>query len=357
MFRGKPTVQILLAATVLVSAAALTVALLPAGKAGADTAGSAGDKAQPAWVASAPGQVEPKGGLIRVTATATGRVTQVLVRIKDRVHAGDVMIQFDEEDLPAKLAAAESEVEARKRDRDAEKVTGAAIDRRTADDNLYTAERALVQARINFDHALARLATGAGSANVVDKARSIVATAEDEVERLRIEARRVHSTPGIPLHTRLEASLAAARADVAALDAAISRTRVRAPVDGTVLQLGIKTGETAAPSPENPLAVLGDTTSLRVRAELDERSAGKIRAGQAAVVSSDAFPGQRFDARVESISPSFSAPRLTSSGQRGRSDIDVLQVVLNLDGNPPFLPGARVDVFFKPDATVQAKPD
>jgi hypothetical protein len=34
----------------------------------------------------------------------------------------------------------------------------------------------------------------------------------------------------------------------------------------------------------------------------------------------------------------------------------VLEVLIDLDANTPLLPGMRVDVFFKPDTTVQAPP-
>lgn len=33
--------------------------------------------------------------------------------------------------------------------------------------------------------------------------------------------------------------------------------------------------------------------------------------------------------------------------------MDVLEVLIELDGRPDLLPGMRVDVFFQPDATVQ----
>jgi HlyD family secretion protein len=45
------------------------------------------------------------------------------------------------------------------------------------------------------------------------------------------------------------------------------------------------------------------------------------------------------------------APRLASKGPRRPNDQDVLQVIVDLDGKPPLIPGMRVDVFFKPDAT------
>jgi HlyD family secretion protein len=102
--------------------------------------------------------------------------------------------------------------------------------------------------------------------------------------------------------------------------------------------------------------VFGDVSSLRVLAEVEERDVSKIRPGQGVVVRSDAFPGREFEGRIERIGQALGAPRLSKRGPRRQSDVDVLEVLVDLGANSPLLPGMRVDVFFKPDATVQASP-
>ena len=62
---------------------------------------------------------------------------------------------------------------------------------------------------------------------------------------------------------RLESSLSLARADLRSAELALERTRVRAPADGTVLNVLAKVGETAVPSPDSALVVFGDLSSLR----------------------------------------------------------------------------------------------
>ncbi len=75
----------------------------------------------------------------------------------------------------------------------------------------------------------------------------------------------------MPLPSRLESSLTLARSDVTQVLNAIERTRVRAPADGTVLNVWAKQGEVAVTSPEAPLALLETWGSLRVRTEVEER--------------------------------------------------------------------------------------
>jgi HlyD family secretion protein len=159
----------------------------------------------------------------------------------------------------------------------------------------------------------------------------------------------------MPLPTRLEAALAVARSELSAAELGVEHTRIRAPVDGTVLNVLAKEGEVAVPNPENTLLVLGDVSGLKVRAEVEERDAAKIRVGQLVVVRADAFPDQDFEGRVSQIAKSLSSPRIATRGPRRPNDVEVLEAVADLDGLPPLLTGMRVDVFFKHDATASTK--
>ncbi len=153
----------------------------------------------------------------------------------------------------------------------------------------------------------------------------------------------------MPLPTRLESSLTQARADVSAVETAINRTRVRAPSDGTALTVWAHQGEMAGPSSDVPLVLFGDLTSLRVRAEVEERDAPKLRVGQRVVVRSEAYEGKDFEGVVTQVGQALGSPRITSRGPRRPNDVEVLEALVALDGNPPLITGMRVDVFFRLD--------
>jgi HlyD family secretion protein len=302
------------------------------------------------WAASAPGRVEPAGGEIRMSAQVPGRVTEVLVGVNDKVAGGDLLIRLADEDLAARVNAARAEMAVRKRDRDNESVSRAAQDRRAAEDKFADAERQLSFAREDLDRALKLKRNATGTATEIDKARDAVTKAGDQLEQARTNLRKAMGNDA-PAPTRLEAALAAARAELSLAEAALERTRIRAPSSGSILQINARVGETVAPSPENLLVVLGDVTSLRVRAEFEERDIGKVRVGQGAVVRSDAFPGKDFEGSVSSLARSLGPSRLGQRGPRRPTDIDVLEVIIDLTGQPPLLPGMRVDVFLKADAS------
>lgn len=306
------------------------------------------------WATSAAGRVEPNGGEVRIGAQLPGRVAEVLVALNDRVAPGDLLVRLDDEELIGRVNAALAEATVRKRERDnAESSSGKlAQDRRSAEDAVANAERQLVQNRDDLDRALRSRRSGQEAD--VEKARDAVNKSKDRLEQARANLRKALSADGLPAPTRPEVALTAARADLSAADAALERTRIRASSAGTVLQVNAKVGESAAPSPESPLIVTGDLSGLRVRAEIEERDIGKLRAGQAAIVRSDAFPGKDFEGKIATLAQALGPSRLGQRGPRKPTDVDVLEVVIDLAGQPPLLAGMRVDVFVKPDTTASA---
>jgi HlyD family secretion protein len=144
--------------------------------------------------------------------------------------------------------------------------------------------------------------------------------------------------------------VSAGRAELSLAEAALERTRIRAPSAGTALQVSAKVGEMATPSPENVLVTLGNLSSMQVKAELEERDVGKVRVGQMAVIRSDAFPGKDFEGKVSSMAQSLGPSRIGQRGPRKPTDVDVLEIVIDLTGQTPLLPGMRVDVFLKPES-------
>lgn len=310
---------------------------------------------RPVWAASATGRVEPKEGEIRISSEIPARIVDVIAKTNDHVAAGDVLVKLDSDDLIPKLIAAESEAEVRIRERDEEEATGVALERRKAEDALNVSERARFRTQGDLDEAVRQSKTG-GDANAVTAAREKLAEADKKVAEDRAALDTILAKPDLPLPTRLESALTAARTDVAQVENAIERTRIRAPGDGTVLNVWARVGEMAAPSPDAALLLFGDISSLRVRAEVEERDVTRIRVGQRVVVRADAFPDKDFEGVVTQLAPALGSPRITTRGPRRPNDVEVLEVLIGLDGTPPLLTGMRVDAFFRHEASASAAP-
>ena len=130
---------------------------------------------------------------------------------------------------------------------------------------------------------------------------------------------------------------------------AIDKMTIRAPLIGTVLQVNAKAGELASPSGSQPLVLLGDVSALRVRAELDERDFGEIKIGQPALVRAAAFRGRDFAGKVSFIAPLVEPARINSRGQRNVTDVDVVEVLIDLAEPDALAVGMKVDVYFRYD--------
>jgi HlyD family secretion protein len=299
------------------------------------------------WLAAAPGRIEPKSGQIRVGAQLLGRIADVAVKLNDTVEDGELLIRLDDDEARARLQAAETEAASRKRERDSQTLDKARDDVRKAEDQVFAAERALTNARFELEYELQANRSGSGTNARVAEARRNVTSAKDKLQKERSNYATAQAKPDVPAPSRLESALQAARSDVAVAEALLEKTRIRAPVSGTVLGLTAKAGEMVSPSPELALAVLGDMSVVRLKAEVDEHDVSKIKAGSKVTVKSNAYPGREFEGRVTEMAPALSSPKFALRGARRPTDVEVLEVTVDLDGDVPLLPGMRADAFFK----------
>jgi HlyD family secretion protein len=297
------------------------------------------------WQAVAPGRVEPCSGQIKVATAVVGLVDKVLVKANDRVFAGEPLIHLSDAELRARLAAAEAQVAVRERARDEKSATGRAYNRRKTQDAVADAERALYDARSAVDRAAAGLRANGGPEADLTAARLALTRAQNELSTRQEELRRIEADG--PLPTALEGQLSIARAEYTVAQSALDKMTIRAPIDGTVLQVNVKAGELATPASLQPPLLLADLSALCVRAELDERDLGSIKIGQAASVRAAAFPGREFEGSVSSIAPLVEPGRLAPPGTRNQTDVDVVQVVVGLTESGQLSAGMKADVYFR----------
>ena len=299
------------------------------------------------WQAVAPGRVEACSGQIKVAAATIGVVQKVLVKANDKVFAGEPLIQLADDELRARLAAAETQVAMRERARDEKSATGSAKTRRKAQDAVAEAERALYDARSAVDRAAARLRAKGGSEADLTAARLALTRAQNELSTRQGELRTADDDAALP--TSLEGQLSIARSEYVVARAALDKMTVRAPIDGTVLQVNVREGEAVSPGSAQPPLQLADLSAMCVRAELDERDIAAVKVGQAVIVRATAFPGREFEGRVSSVAPLIEPGRLEPPGSRDQSDVDVVRVLVGLTGSGELTIGMKADVYFRSD--------
>ncbi|MGL6108713.1 MAG: efflux RND transporter periplasmic adaptor subunit, partial [Rubrivivax sp.] len=104
-----------------------------------------------------------------------------------------------------------------------------------------------------------------------------------------------------------QAQLALAASGSTAAQARLAQAVVTAPADAKVLTRGVEPGQIVQPG--RALMSLALAGPLQLVAQVDERYLEQLQVGQTASVLADAYPTQRFFARVQSIAPVVDAQR------------------------------------------------
>jgi HlyD family secretion protein len=83
----------------------------------------------------------------------------------------------------------------------------------------------------------------------------------------------------------------------------LDHTSIKAPVDGVVVSRSVDVGQTVAASLAAPTLFLiaQDLTKMQVDTNVSEADVGRVRVGQPATFTVDAYPGQTFTGNVTSI--------------------------------------------------------
>lgn len=132
-----------------------------------------------------------------------------------------------------------------------------------------------------------------------------------------------------------------AEAQVDAAEAALERTRLRAPFAGIIAEINGELGEFVTPSPVGvatpPTVDLVDSSCLYISAPIDEVDAPEVRAGMPARVSLDAFSDRVFSAHVRRV-----APYVLDQEKQART----LEIEVEIDdpNKSQLLPGYSADV-------------
>ena len=238
-----------------------------------------------------------------IGAAITGRVQAVAVDEGDHVAAQALLIELEQAELVAALAQARaSEAAAQTRIRQWREVgaPNAAELLAQAEANHRVAARDAQRQEELFKQGFV------GEARV-DEARRAVAIAKSQLETARSTA-AANSSAGTERRL-LDDQLTQARAAREAAEAKLAQTRIVAPAAGTILDRNVEPGDIVQPGKR--LMTLAQDGPTRLTALVDEKNLALVALGQKAVAAADAFPGQRFAAMLEYLSPGIDVQRGT----------------------------------------------
>jgi len=296
---------------------------------------------------ASPGRVEGASETTQVGAAADGILKGVYVKEAQFVKRGTLLGEIACDDLQASLQTATAEADGARQSR-------TRILRGARDEEKKIASEKTAAARATFEEAKSRLEMQRA---LYQREQVSRATFEQAVRdlgvadaNLRAAVRTEELLAAPPLEedkARADADVLAAEGRVRTAQERIGKCSIVAPIDGTILRVYARRGESFSTVTPRPLFSLADTSSRHIKAEIDERDVDKVSIGQKVVIHADALDGTRLNGSVVRISAMMGRKSISTGDPSDKSDRDILEAVIGLEDNTRSLPiGLRVTVQF-----------
>ena len=95
----------------------------------------------------------------------------------------------------------------------------------------------------------------------------------------------------------------------------------------------------------DPIVTIGDNSVLRVRVDVDETDVAKIKVGQPAYVTADAYGKQRFLGHVVRVGNELGRKNVRTDEPTEKVDTKILETLVQLDPGIQLPDGLRVDAY------------
>ena len=232
---------------------------------------------------------------VDVGSTVTGRVLQVAVTEGAQVKQGELLLRLESDELRAALLQAQ----ANERQAAARLAGLRSTGRSGAQAALAQTDSVLIAAQAELQRTRDLVAQGFLSPARLDEVQRTVAVAQ--AQQAGAQAQRAANAEQGSEIVQAQAQLSLAAAATAAARARLDQAVLTAPADAKVLARLVEPGQIVQPG--RALLTLALAGAPQLAAQADERFLEQLQVGQSATVVADAFPGQRFAARVQSIAP------------------------------------------------------
>ncbi|MBE2263035.1 MAG: efflux RND transporter periplasmic adaptor subunit, partial [Burkholderiaceae bacterium] len=241
---------------------------------------------------SASGAVNPVTQ-VSVGTQVSGQIKELYVDFNSVVTAGQLIAQIDPETFEYRVRQAQADLDAARAT-----VLTAQANAAASRASVSKAEVDLAEAKRDLDRKQILVEKQFISAAEADRVRALVNTVGESLKVAQAQA------------AVTEAQIKTAQANVAQREAALAqarvdltRTRITSPVNGIVIKRAIEKGQTVAASLQSPelFVIAQNLSDMQVDASIDESDVGRIRTGQKASFTVDAFPGQTFEGEVRQV--------------------------------------------------------
>ncbi len=254
---------------------------------------------------------------IAIGSKVMGKVAWIGVEKGDRVRKEQLLVRLDDREYRALLdqaiaaqKAAEarlSQLEAGSRPEEIERAE-AQVERNRAD---------LENARLEFERYQSLLKSGAISQEQVDNSRSRVEMAQAALSASDKDLQLLRLGPRVEEIDSARAEVERTRASAEYAEAMLDGTRIRSPIDGTVLERLVETGEMVTTSfagemgAKSAVVSLADLNDLQVELDISQSDFNRISRDQECSMVPEAYPDRKYPCEIAEIAPEANRQKAT----------------------------------------------
>lgn len=294
----------------------------------------------------APGRVEPVSEEVAIGTEIDGRLTAVLVEEGQPVRRGQILATLANADFSARVQLAAAALAERRAELDRLRNGARPQERNESAAFAGEARAVLEQSRAERDRRRFLLDRGAISRSEFEVAERDFAVAQARLEATTQRANLISAPTREEEIRRAEAELAAAEARFAEARAQLARTVILSPLNGFVLRKRKRTGESVSTQMSSPILVLGDTSRLRVRVDVDETDVARVAVGQKVTLRATAYGDKAFTGVVSSVGRILGRKNIRTDEPSERVDTKILETLIDL------APGTELPIGLRVDATI-----
>jgi multidrug resistance efflux pump len=313
------------------------------------------------------GMVEPSTeasgtGNIAVGSQLPNAVTKVWVRVGQSVKAGDLLFELDDRQATADLKARQAALAIAKEQLRRLNLQPRAEEVPVSEAQVAVAEANVRQAQDQYERARRLVGSGVVSQQEYVTSEQNYQSARAQLALARSRLALLKAGAWAPDRTIAAANVAQARAQVEQAKTILDLLRVRAPVDGTILQVNVRPGEYVSTFSGQSLILMGNLQPLHVRVNVDEEDLPRLKLYAPARAKIRGDPSQQeVPLSFVRLEP-YVLPKTSLTGvNTERVDTRVVQLIYAVDPENPLvldskiLVGQLMDVFI--DSSPSAQPD
>jgi multidrug efflux pump subunit AcrA (membrane-fusion protein) len=292
------------------------------------------------------GLVEAQSENIAISVPVPGLVTHVYVKAGDHVRKGERLFTLDGRDLEAErelrrssLAVAQARLQKLLDSPRPEEIPA-------AEAKVREAEALLKDAQLQVDNIERVTDRRAIREEDLLRRRLALTASQARLEQSRADLALLKAGSWKPDIAVARAEVAESERQIQRIEADLDRLTVTAPLTGEILQCKVHAGEYAQAGPlTQPLILMGDTSVLNVRADVDEEEAWRLKAGASATGSPRGAAELRIPLRFVREEPYIIPKKNLTGDSTERVDTRVMQVLFALEPGSKVRPGQQLDVY------------